>query len=84
MPCNAVHRFAESRHLHGDRAAARRGVRVDDRCVRVASNFIVFASVWSLTPVLATSIMMLVVIRDRHSKEGWRVLVLQRLGLRYW
>jgi hypothetical protein len=50
----------------------------------VASNFIVFASVWSLTPVLATSIMMLVVIRDRHSKEGWRVLVLQRLGLRYW
>jgi hypothetical protein len=50
----------------------------------VASNFIVFASVWSLTPVLATSIMMLVVTRDGHSMEGWRVLVLQRLGLLNW
>lgn len=50
----------------------------------LASNFFVFASVWSITPVLATLIMLLVVTKDGHSKEGWRTLGLHRSGLRVW
>jgi membrane protease YdiL (CAAX protease family) len=50
----------------------------------LGSNFFVWASVWSITPVLATLIMLLVVTRDGYSKEGWRTLGLHRLGLRVW
>jgi len=50
----------------------------------LGSNFFAWASVWSITPVLATVIMLLVVTRDGHSKEGWRTLGLHRLGLRVW
>jgi uncharacterized protein len=50
----------------------------------LGSNFFAWASVWSITPVLATLIMLLVVTRDGHSKEGWRSLGLHRLGLRVW
>ena len=41
-------------------------------------------SVWSSTPALATFIMLLVVTRDGHSRQGWRSLGLHRLGLRMW
>ena len=50
----------------------------------LGSNFFAWASVWSITPVLATLIMLLVVTRDGHSKDGWRTLGLHRLGLRVW
>jgi membrane protease YdiL (CAAX protease family) len=40
--------------------------------------------VWSITPVLATVIMLLVVTRDGYSREGWKSLCLHRLGLRVW
>jgi len=50
----------------------------------LGSNFFAWASLWSITPVLATVIMLLVVTRDGYSKEGWRTLGLHRLGLRLW
>jgi uncharacterized protein len=40
----------------------------------LGSNFFAWASVWSITPVLATVIMLLVVTRDGYSKQGWRTL----------
>jgi uncharacterized protein len=39
---------------------------------------------WSITPTAAALIMLLVVTRDGYSREGWRVLGLQRLGLSVW
>jgi membrane protease YdiL (CAAX protease family) len=54
------------------------------RVLGLASSFFVWAAVWSITPVLATVIMLLVVTRDGYSKEGWRTLGLHRLGLRVW
>ena len=50
----------------------------------LSSNFFAWAAVWSITPVLATLIMLLVVTRDGYSKDGWRTLALHRLGLRVW
>lgn len=50
----------------------------------LGSSFFAWASVWSITPLLATLIMLLVVTRDGHSKDGWRILGLHRLGLRVW
>ena len=50
----------------------------------LGSNFLAWATVWSITPALATVIMLLVVTRDGRSKEGWRTLGLHRLGLRVW
>jgi membrane protease YdiL (CAAX protease family) len=41
-------------------------------------------SLWSITPTLATLIMLLVVTRDGYSKEGWKSLGLHRLGLSVW
>jgi membrane protease YdiL (CAAX protease family) len=41
-------------------------------------------SLWSITPTLATLIMLLVVTRDGYSKEGWKSLGLHRLGLNVW
>ena len=38
----------------------------------LGSNFFAWATVWSITPALATVIMLLVVTRDGRSKEGWR------------
>ena len=38
----------------------------------LGANFFAYATVWSITPVLATLIMLLVVTRDGYSKEGWR------------
>ena len=42
------------------------------------------AGVWSITPVVATLILLLVVTRDGYSKEGWKSLGLHRLGLSVW
>jgi uncharacterized protein len=41
-------------------------------------------SLWSITPTLATLIMLLVVTRDGYSKEGWKSLGQHRLGLNVW
>jgi membrane protease YdiL (CAAX protease family) len=50
----------------------------------LASNFVVYASVWSCTPLVAALIMLLVVTREGYSKEGWKTLGLHRLGLNVW
>ena len=50
----------------------------------LGASFFAFASVWSITPVLATVIMMLAVTRDGRTRDGWRTLGLHRLGLRLW
>ena len=41
-------------------------------------------AVWSITPTLATLIMLLAVTREGYSKEGWKSLGLHRLGLNVW
>lgn len=41
-------------------------------------------TLWSITPTAAALIMLLVVTRDGHSKEGWKGLGLHRLGLSVW
>jgi len=48
------------------------------------SNLFAWGAVWSITPVLATVIMLLVVTREGYSREGWKSLALHRLGLRVW
>jgi uncharacterized protein len=50
----------------------------------LASSEFVWGAVWSITPVLATLIMVLVVTRDGYSRSGWQSLGLGRLGLRMW
>ena len=50
----------------------------------LASNEFAWATVWSITPVLATLIMLLVVTREGYSRKGWQSLGLHRLGLRLW
>src|SRR5215208_1838401 len=44
----------------------------------------VMFAIWSITPTAAALIMLLVVTRDGHSKEGWKGLGLHRLGLSVW
>jgi uncharacterized protein len=39
---------------------------------------------WSLTPTVATLVMLLVVTREGYSREGWKLLGLHRLGLSVW
>src|SRR5215213_10630307 len=41
-------------------------------------------TIWSITPTVATLIMLLVVTRDGYSMEGWKSLGLHRLGLNVW
>ncbi len=50
----------------------------------LGSNMLMWASVWAITPVVATLIMLLVVTRDGYSREGWKSLGLHRLGLNVW
>ena len=50
----------------------------------LASNEFAWGAVWSITPVLATVIMLLVVTREGYSRKGWQSLGLHRLGLRMW
>jgi uncharacterized protein len=53
------------------------------RFLDVSSNLVMF-SIWSITPTVATLIMLLVVTREGYSKEGWKSLGLHRLGLNVW
>ena len=50
----------------------------------LGSNQFGWGAVWSVTPALATVIMLLVVTREGYTTEGWRSLGLDRLGLRVW
>jgi membrane protease YdiL (CAAX protease family) len=50
----------------------------------LASNELAWGAVWSITPVLATLIMLLVITREGYSRKGWQSLGLGRLGLRMW
>jgi CAAX protease family protein len=43
-----------------------------------------WASIWEITPLVATLIMLLVVTREGYSKAGWKSLGLHRLGVRVW
>jgi uncharacterized protein len=53
------------------------------RFLNITSTLILF-SIWSITPTVATLIMLLVVTREGYSKEGWKSLGLNRLGLSVW
>jgi uncharacterized protein len=53
------------------------------RFLNISSNLIMF-SIWSITPTVATLIMLLVVTREGYTKEGWKSLGLHRLGLNVW
>src|SRR5918993_3422176 len=53
------------------------------RFLNITSDVVMF-SLWSITPTVATLIMLLVVTRDGYSKEGWKSLGLHRLGLNVW
>jgi uncharacterized protein len=48
------------------------------------STDLVMWTIWSITPVVAALIMMLVVTREGYTKEGWKSLGLHRLGLNVW
>src|SRR5919112_5516575 len=50
----------------------------------LASNDLVWGTVWMCTPTVAALVMLLVVTRDGYSREGWKVLGLHRLGLSVW
>src|SRR5919112_2268503 len=60
------------------------GAALSINVLGLASNELMWGSVWSVTPVVATLIMLLVVTRDGYSREGWKVLGLHRLGLSVW
>src|SRR5918997_5813121 len=60
------------------------GAALSINMLDLGSNMLMWASVWSITPVVATLIMMLVVTRDGYSREGWKALGLHRLGLNVW
>jgi uncharacterized protein len=53
------------------------------RFLNITSNLVMF-SIWSITPTVATLIMLLVVTREGYTKEGWKSLGLHRLGLNVW
>jgi membrane protease YdiL (CAAX protease family) len=50
----------------------------------LASSELAWGSLWSITPVVATLIMLLVVTREGYSREGWKSVGLHRLGLSVW
>src|SRR5919112_2606346 len=50
----------------------------------LASNDLVWGTVWMCSPTVAALVMLLVVTRDGYSREGWKVLGLHRLGLSVW
>src|SRR5918999_6202703 len=53
------------------------------RFLNITSDLVMF-SIWSITPTVATLIMLLVVTREGYSKEGWKSLGLHRFGLNVW
>src|ERR671916_1125133 len=60
------------------------GAALSINVLGLASNELMWGSLWSITPVVATLIMLLVVTRDGYSREGWKSLGLHRLGLNVW
>src|SRR5215210_707110 len=53
------------------------------RFLELPQGYVMF-TIWSFTPTVAPSIMLLVVTREGYSKEGWKSLGLHRLGLSVW
>jgi uncharacterized protein len=60
------------------------GAALSINMLGLASNELMWGTVWMSTPTVATLIMLLVVTREGYSKEGWKVLGLHRLGLSVW
>src|ERR687889_1730870 len=60
------------------------GAALSINMLDLGSNMLMWASVWAITPVVATLIMLLVVTRDGYSREGWKSLGLHRMGLNVW
>ena len=60
------------------------GAAVSINIFELASNELMWAIVWSITPTVAALIMLLVVTRDGYTKEGWKSLGLHRPGLSVW
>ncbi len=60
------------------------GAALSINMLDLGSNMLMWASVWAITPVVATLIMLLVVTRDGYSREGWKSLGLHRLDLNVW
>ena len=60
------------------------GAALSINMLGLASNGLMWAALWSITPVVATLILLLVVTRDGYSREGWKSLGLHRLGLSVW
>src|ERR687889_105712 len=60
------------------------GAALSINMLDLGSNMLMWASVWAITPVVATLIMLLIVTREGYSKEGWKSLGLHRLGLSVW
>jgi CAAX protease family protein len=60
------------------------GAALSINALGLGSSMLVWGSVWSITPLVATLIMLLVVTREGYSKEGWKSLGLHRLGLSVW
>jgi membrane protease YdiL (CAAX protease family) len=60
------------------------GAALSINVLGLASNDLVWGSVWMCTPTVAALVMLLVVTRDGYSREGWKSLGLHRLGLSVW
>src|ERR671917_91862 len=60
------------------------GAALSINVLGLASNELAWGSLWSITPFVATVIMLLVVTREGYSKEAWKSLGLHRLGLSVW
>src|ERR687889_2912268 len=60
------------------------GAALSINMLDLGSNMLMWASVWAITAVVATLIMLLVVTRDGYSREGWKSLGLHRMGLNVW
>jgi membrane protease YdiL (CAAX protease family) len=60
------------------------GAALSINMLGLGSNELMWGTLWSITPIVATLIMLLVVTREGYSREGWKSLGLHRLGLRVW
>jgi uncharacterized protein len=60
------------------------GAALSINMLGLASSELMWGSLWSITPVVAVLIMLLVVTREGYSRVGWKSLGLHRLGLSVW